>query len=38
MFGVTRDAPKVESFIVFSLDLGGVKGNGHYAPASLKSR
>lgn len=38
MFGVTRDAPKVESFIVFSLDLGGVKGNGHYAPASLKAQ
>lgn len=38
MFGVTKDAPKVESFIVFSLDLGGVKGNGHYAPASLKSQ
>ena len=37
LFGVTRDAPKVESFVVFSLDLGGVKGVGRYAPASLKS-
>mgnify|MGYP003338005422 FL=1 len=38
LFGVTRDAPKVESFVVFSLDLGGVKGHGRYAPASLKSQ
>jgi hypothetical protein len=38
LFGITKDAPKVEAFLVFSVDLGGVKGSGRYAPASLKSQ
>ncbi len=38
LMGVTRDAPKVESFIVFSLDLGTIKGTSRYTPTSLRGQ
>ena len=38
LFGITRDAPKVEAFVVFSMDLGTLKGSSRYAPASLRSQ
>ena len=37
LFGVTRDAPQVESFLVVSLDIGTLKGSSRYTPAALRS-
>lgn len=38
LIGVTHDAPKVESFVVFSIDLGTFKGSSRYTPTSLRGQ
>ncbi len=35
LVGVTRDAPRVEAFVIFGIDLGKAS---HYAPASLRGQ
>ena len=38
LFGITRDAPKMEAFVVFSFDLGTLKGSSRYTPTSLRGQ